>query len=162
MLAKSLSAIALACGLAAVLFVTARAQDAFVGTWVLDPAASTVPPGAAPTAGTLEIKNVGGGQFTAITETIVGGMVVRNEVTYAVDGKDYPFTYTPAMPGRPPTTQSIEQVNATLYKGSIKIGGQEMMTVMTEVSGDGKTLTQKAIGVGQLTGLSSTSVYRRE
>ena len=87
---------------------------------------------------------------------------VANEVTYAVDGKDYPFTYTPAMPGRPPTTQSIEQVNATLYKGSIKIGGQEMMTVTTEVSGDGKTLTQKATGVGQIAGLSSTSVYRRE
>ena len=32
----------------------------------------------------------------------------------------------------------------------------------TEVSGDGKTLTQKATGVGQIAGLSSTSVYRRE
>jgi hypothetical protein len=140
----------------------ASAQEACVGAWVLDPAASTVPPGAALTAGTLEIKNVGGGRFIAITETTAGGMVVRNEVTYAVDGRDYPFTYAPAIPGRPPTTQSIEQVNATLYKGSIKIGGQEMMTVTTEVSGNGKTLTQKATGVGQLAGLSSTSVYRRE
>jgi hypothetical protein len=91
-------------------------------------------------------------------------MVARNEITYAVDGKDYPFTYTPATPGKPPITQSFEQVNATLYKGSIKVGGQEMMmmTVTTEVSGDGKTLTQKATGVGQIAGLSSTSVYRRE
>jgi hypothetical protein len=162
MLAKSLAVVALTCVLVIGLLLTARAQDAFVGRWVLDPAASTAPPGSAPTAGTLEIKNVGGGQFTAITETTAGGMVVRNEVTYAVDGKDYPFTYTPATPGRPPTTQSIEQVNATLYKGSIKIGGQEMMTVTTEVSGDGRTLTQKATGVGQIAGLSSTSVYRRE
>jgi hypothetical protein len=162
-LTKGVSVGALLLGLGLAPFFSASAQDACVGTWVLDPAASAVPPGgAAPTAGTLEIKNVGGGQFTAITETTAGGMVVRNEVTYAVDGKDYPFTYTPAMPGRPPTTQSIEQVNATLYKGSIKIGGQEMMTVMTEVSGDGKTLTQKATGVGQIAGLSSTSVYRRE
>ena len=159
---RGISVGALLLGLVLAPFFPASAQEAFVGTWVLDPAASTTPPGTAPTAGTLEIKNVGGGQFTAITETTAGGMVVRNEVTYAVDGKDYPFTYTPAMPGRPPTTQSIEQVNATLYKGSIKIGGQEMMTVTTEVSGDGKTLTQKATGVGQIAGLSSTSVYRRE
>ena len=162
-LTRGVSVGALLLGLVLAPFFSASAQEAFVGTWVLDPAASTVPPGAALTAGTLEIKNVGGGRFIAITETTAGGMVVRNEVTYAVDGKDYPFTYTPAPPpGRPPTTQSIEQVNATLYKGSIKIGGQEMMTVTTEVSGNGKTLTQKATGVGQLAGLSSTSVYRRE
>ena len=151
---------ALLLGLVLAPFFSASAQEAFVGTWVLDPAASTAPPGAAPTAGTLEIKNVGGGQFTSISETTVGGMLVHTEITFAVDGKDYPFT--PATPGKPPNTQSIEQVNATLYKGSIKVGGQEMMTGTTDVSGDGKTLTQKATGVGQLAGLSSTSVYRRE
>ncbi len=153
---------ALLLGLVLAPFFSASAQEAFVGTWVLDPAASTAPPGSAPTAGTLEIKNVGGGQFTSISETTVGGMVVHVEITFAVDGKDYAFTATPAARGTPPNTQSIEQVNATLYKGSIKIGGQEMMTVTTEVSGDGKTLTQRATGVGQIAGLSSTSVYRRE
>jgi hypothetical protein len=158
-LTKGVSVGALLLGLVLAPFFSASAQEAFVGTWVLDPAASTAPPGGAPTAGTLEIKNVGGGQFTSISETTVGGMVMHAEITFAVDGRDYSFT---ATPGRPPTTQSIEQVNATLYKGSIKIGGQEMMTVTTEVSGDGKTLTQKATGVGQIAGLSSTSVYRRE
>ena len=163
-LTRGVSVGALVLGLVLAPFFSASAQEAFVGNWVLDPAASTVPAaGAAPTAGTMEMKNVGGGRFIAITETTAGGMVVRNEVTYAVDGKDYPFTYTPAPPpGTPPSTQSIEQVNATLYKGSIKIGGQEMMTVTTGVSDDGKTLTQKATGVGQIAGLSSTSVYRRE
>ena len=163
-LTRRVSVGALLLGLVLAPFFSASAQDACVGSWVYDPAASAVPPGgAAPTAGTLEIKNVGGGQFTAITETTAGGMVVRNEITYALDGKYYPFTYTPAPPpGTPPNTQSIEQVDATLYKISIKIGGQEMLTGTTEVSGDGKTLTQKATGVGQIAGLSSTSVYRRE
>jgi hypothetical protein len=162
-LTRGVSVGALLLGLVPAPFFSASAQEALVGTWVLDPAASTVPPGgAAPTAGTLELKNLGGGQFIAISQTTLGGMVVRNEITFAVDGKDYPFTYTPATPGRPPTTQSIEQVNATLYKGSLKIGGQEMMTLTTEVSGDGKTLTQKATGVGQIAGLSSMSVYRRK
>ena len=162
-LTRGVSGGALLLGLVLAPFFSASAQVAFVGTWVLDPAASTAPPGTAPTAGTLEIKNVGGGQFTYISETTVGGMVVHAEITFAVDGKDYPFTRTPAAPpGTPPITQSIEQVNATLYKISIKVGGQEMMTGTTEVSGDGKTLTQKATGVGQIAGLSSTSVYRRE
>ena len=162
-LTRGVSGGALLLGLVLAPFFSASAQEAFVGTWVLDTAASTAPPGTAPTAGTLEIKNVGGGQFTSITETTVGGMVVHAEITFALDGKDYPITRTPAAPpGTPPITQSIEQVNATLYKGSIKVGGQEMMTVTTEVSGDGKTLTQKATGVGQIAGLSSTSVHRRE
>ena len=158
---RGVSVGALLLGLVLAPFFSASAQEAFVGTWVLDPVASTAPPGTAPTAGTLEIKNVGGGQFTYISETTVGGMVVHAEITFALDAKDYPVTRTPAAPGTPPITQSIEQVNATLYKGSIKVGGQEMMTVTTEVSGDGKTLTQKATGVGQIAGLSSTSVYRR-
>ena len=162
-LTRGVSVGALLLGLVLAPFFAASAQEAFVGTWVLDTAASTAPPGTAPTAGTLEIKNVGGGQFTSITETTVGGMVVHAEITFALDGKDYPITRTPAAPpGTPPITQSIEQVNATLYKISIKVGGQEMMTVTTEVSGDGKTLTQKATGVGQIAGLSSTSVHRRE
>ena len=162
-LTRGVSVGALLLGLVLTPFFSASAQEPVVGTWVLDPAASTAPAGAAPTAGTLEIKNVGGGQFTSISETTVGGMVVHAEITFALDGKDYPITRTPAAPpGTPPITQSIEQVNATLYKGSIKVGGQEMMTVTTEVSGDGKTLTQKATGVGQIAGLSSTSVHRRE
>jgi hypothetical protein len=142
--------------------LSAQSQEAFVGSWVLDAAASTAPPGFAPTAGTLELKNAGGGRFTSVSETTVGGMVVQSEITFAVDGKDYPVTATPAAPGTPPITQSMEQVSATLYKSSIKSGGQELMTATTEISGDGKTLTQKATGVGQLTGLSSTSVYRRK
>jgi hypothetical protein len=140
----------------------AAAQEALVGSWVLDPAASTAPPGAAATAGTLELKNAGGGQFTSVSDTTAGGVVVHAEITYSVDGKDYPVTATPTAPGTPPITQSIEQVSATLYKSSIKVGGQEMLTATTEISGDGKTLTQKATGVVQAAGLSSTSVYRRK
>ena len=112
-LTKGVSVGALLLGLVLAPFFSVCAQEALVGTWVLDPAASTTPPGSsAPTAGTLEIKNVGGGQFIAITETTAGGMVARNEITYAVDGKDYPFTYTPATPGRPPTTHRAGQRDA--------------------------------------------------
>jgi hypothetical protein len=69
---------------------------------------------------------------------------------------------TPAAPGAPAITQSTERVSATVYKVSIKAGGQEMLTATTEISGDGKTLTQTATGVGQLAGLSTTTVFRRK
>ena len=58
-LTSGVSVGALLLGLVLAPFFSASAQEAFVGTWVLDPAASTVPstvpPGAAPTAGTLGI-----------------------------------------------------------------------------------------------------------
>ena len=139
----------------------ARAQEAFVGSWVLDAAVSAAPPGMAPTAGTLEIKDAGGGRFTSVSEVTMSGVVGRSEITFSVDGKDYPVTMTPATPGAAPITQSTEQVSATVYKASIKAGGQEMMTATIEISGDGNTLTQTATGVGQLAGLATT-VFRRK
>ncbi len=158
---RGVSVGALLLGLVLAPFFSASAQEAFVDTWVLDPAASTAPPGSAPTAGTLEIKNVGGGQFTSISETTGrNGRARRDHVCGRRQG--LPVRGDAGGAGTPASTQSIEQVNATLYKSSIKVRGQEMMTVTTEVSGDGKTLTQKATGVGQLAGLPSTSVYRRE
>jgi hypothetical protein len=161
-LTRCVSVVAVSLAVALAPLGPAAAQEAFVGGWVLDPAASTAPPGAAPTAGTLEIKNAGGGQFTSVSEMTMSGVVGRSEVTFAVDGKDYPVTMTPAAPGAPAITQSTERVSATVYKVSIKAGGQEMLTATTEISGDGKTLTQTATGVGQLAGLSTTTVFRRK
>jgi len=37
-----------------------------------------------------------------------------------------------------------------------------MATVMTEVSNDGKTLTQTTTGLGQFAALSSTVVFQRK
>jgi hypothetical protein len=138
------------------------AQDAFVGSWVLDPARSTAPPGLAPTAGTLDIANAGDGKFTSVSEASVGGVTGRSEITYAVDGNDYTTTSTPAVTGAPTVTQAIERVSATVYKMSVKANGQLIATALTEISGNGDTLTQTTTGVGQLAALSSTLVFRRK
>ena len=53
--------------LGVLLLGAADAQGAFVGTWVLDPASSTGQPGMSPTAGTLEIKDAGGGKYTSVS-----------------------------------------------------------------------------------------------
>ena len=139
----------------------AQAQDSLVGAWVLDPAKSNGPPGAVPTGGTVEVTAAGGGKYTSVSEISVGGVSGRSEVAYSVDGKDYAVTMTPAQPGVA-ITQSIERVSDTVYNSNVKLNGQLMMTVVTEISSDGKTVTQTTTGVGQFAALSSTTVFQRK
>jgi len=138
-----------------------HAQDALVGSWVLDPAKNEGTPGMMPTAGSATIAAAGGGKYTSASEVSVGGMTGRSEITYSVDGKDYAVTMTPPPPGAV-ITQSVERVSDTVWSSNLKVNGQLMATVVTEVSSDGKTLTQATTGVGQFAALSSTVVFNRK
>jgi hypothetical protein len=138
-----------------------QAQEGFVGSWVLDPANSKAPPGTMPTGGTLQITDAGEGKFTSVSEATLGGVTGRTEITYSVDGQDYPVTATPAQPGVT-ITQSVERVSDGVYKSSVKMNGQALATAVTELSGDGKTLTQTTTGLGQFAALSSTMVFQRK
>jgi hypothetical protein len=153
----------LCCGLLALASLgIAQAQEAFVGSWVLDPAAGKNAVAAmAPTAGTLEISNAGDGKFTSVSEVTVGGMTGQSEATYALDGKDHTIATTPAQPGVA-LTQSMERVSDTVCSSAIKLNGQLIATAVTELSADGKTLTQTTTGLGQFAALSSTVVFRRK
>lgn len=140
-----------------------QAQAEFVGSWVLDTERSTAPAGIpAPTAGTLEITDAGDGKFKSVSEATVNGTVGRSEVTFAVDGKDYETTSTPAPPGAPSVTQAVERVSDTVYKMTVKLNGQALATALTEISSDGQTLTQTTTGLGQFAALSSTTVFRKK
>jgi hypothetical protein len=154
--------VSLAFGLALAPFGSAPAQGAFVGSWVLDTASSTAAPGLLPTGGTLEITAAGGGKYKSVSEVAMGGVNGRSEVTYAIDGKDYAATATPAQPGAPPVTQSIDRVSDTVYETSVKVGGQAIATALNEISSDGSTLTLTTTGLGQYAALSSIMVFRRK
>jgi hypothetical protein len=158
--AKTLAALSFA--LAAASPSVVLAQDAFVGSWVLDTATSKGVPGVAPTAGTLEVTRAGDGKYAYVSEATVGGVTGRSEVTLAIDGQDYTTTSTPLPPGGPAITQAIERISDTVYKISVKLNGQLMATSLNEVSSDGKTLTQTTTGLGQAAALSSTLVFRRK
>ena len=56
----------------------------------------------------------------------------------------------------------MERVSDTVYKSSIKAGGQVIATALNELSSDGKTLTATTTGIGQFAALSSTMVFRRQ
>ena len=160
-LAKCLCAASLVFA-ALVPFRAVQAQAELVGSWVLDVASSTAPVGVAPIAGTLEVTDVGDGKFKSVTEATVNGVTGRSEVTFAVDGKDYETTSTPAPAGAPAVTQAVERVSDTAYKMTVKVDGQILATALTEISGDGKTLTQTTTGVGQYAALSNTTVFHRK
>ena len=144
-----------------VFFGAARAQDPLVGTWVLDPAKNQGPPGVVPTAGMATIAAAGDGQYTSVSEISIGGVTGRSEITYSIDGKDYAVTVTPAQPGAA-LTQSMERVSPSVWSSNVKLNGQLMATVVTELSSDGNTLTQATTGVGQFAALSSTLVFQRK
>jgi len=138
-----------------------QAQEVLVGSWVLDPAKSQGQPGLVPTAGTATVTAAGGGKYTSVSEVTVGGVTGHSEITYSVDGKDYAVTATPTQPGAA-ITQSLERVSDTLWSSNVKLNGQLMATVKTELSSDGNTLTQTTTGVGQFAALSSTVVFQRK
>ena len=159
-LIKALCVVSLALGtLAPSGFV--QAQDALVGSWVLDPAKNQGSPGMVPTAGTATVTAAGAGKYTSVSKVSVGGVTGGSEITYSVDGKDYAVTMTPAQPGAA-ITQSMERVSDTVWRSNLKLNGQLMATVVTEASSDGDTLTQTTTGVGQFAALSSTVVFKRK
>jgi hypothetical protein len=57
---------------------------------------------------------------------------------------------------------AIERVSDSVYKISVKVDGQLIATALSEISGDGNTLTQTTTGIGQFATLSSTMVFRRK
>jgi len=137
----------LACGLAVGLpgrAALAGDADAFLGSWGLNAAKSTLPQGAPQVAVTLTVSDAGGGKYKSVTETSVAGQAYKVEITFAIDGKDYAPVVTPAPPqGMPPTTQSYQKVSAKSFKSTIKVSGQVAATSTSEVSADGKVMTIK-------------------
>jgi len=116
--------------------------DAFLGTWTLNAAKSTLPQVGAQMDVTLTVSDAGGGKYKSVTEASVADQAYKVEITFAIDGKDYVPVVTPAPPGGTPAmSQSYERVSAKSYKSASKMNGQVLATSTSEVSADGKTMT---------------------
>jgi hypothetical protein len=107
----------------------------------------------------MVISNAGGGRCKTESSTQVAQATARVEVTYGVDGKDYPMVMEPASPV--PTTQSLEKVSASSYKATMKVNGQTVATMLNEVSADGNTLSVMTTGVGSLANSATVTVFDR-
>jgi hypothetical protein len=140
--------------------------DAFLGTWVLNAAKSTLPQGGPPIDLKLTVTDAGGGKYKSVTETSVAGQAYKVEITFAIDGKDYSPVVTPAPPGgTPPMSQSYEKVSAKAYKSQAKMNGQLVATSTSEVSADGKSMTvttNAAGGAGAAAGEVNKLVFDKK
>jgi hypothetical protein len=72
--------------------------DPLIGTWVLNGAKSTFPPGAQPQSMTLVVSDAGGGKLKSVSNITINGTTIQGEVTFAVDGQEYVPTSTPPPP----------------------------------------------------------------
>ena len=122
--------------------------DGFIGTWVLNAAKSTFPPGGQPDSMTIVVSDAGGGKLKSVSAITMSGFAVNGEVTFAVDGQDYVPTSTPPAPAGMAITQSSERVSDNAYKTSVKVNGEVMTTMLNELSADGQTLTVSSTGAG--------------
>lgn len=138
------------------------AEDPFIGTWVLNAAKSQFPPGAQPDSTTIVVSDAGDGMLKSVSDTSTGGLTIHGEVTFAVDGKDYTPVSTPPPPPGATVTQSSERIGERAYKTSIKMNGEVAVTMLSEVSVDGKTLTISSASAGAATGVTSVMVLDRK
>jgi hypothetical protein len=139
--------------------------DAFLGSWAMNPAKSSLPQGMPSIPVTLTVSDAGGGKYKSVTETTVAGQAYKVEITFAIDGKDYAPVVTPAPPGGTPAmSQSYERVSAKSYKSSSKLNGQVLATSTSEVSADGKTMTvtTSGAGAGATAGVVNTLVFDKK
>lgn len=139
--------------------LSAFAQEMrFVGTWVLDPAQSKAP--LVPSSSTVVISDVGGGKFKSVSDTAAGGQHVHSELTFAVDGRDYPLQTNPTPPAGVVITQSFSQLSATRYQTTLKLRGQEVASTLQELGSDGKTMKITSTA-GTNASMSTVLVYNR-
>lgn len=159
---KHLGAVVL--GLAWIVANPALAQEKFVGSWVLNAAKSEGPPGGVPPNVAVDISNAGGGMYKSVSVTTQAAGTTHSEITFGVDGKEYPTVTTPERPGVPPITQSFERVSDTSYKTTLRLGagGQVIATMLNELSDDGKSLKLTTTGVGPFVAMSNKLVFDRK
>ncbi|HXZ67517.1 MAG TPA: hypothetical protein VEH07_02910 [Alphaproteobacteria bacterium] len=133
----------------------AAPSSKFIGTWGLDLAGMPASP-PPPKSVTLVTSDVGGGKWKSTVETVgADGKTTKSEVTYAVDGKDYPASGDPnidsnAFTSPDPNTLVIAE----------KKGGKLVDTLTTKLSADGNTQNASTVSADMKT--TTTGVWKRK
>ena len=130
-------------------------QDAFVGTWAMDPDKSTFTPGPAPVERymTFEMSDKG---MMHLTKT--PGQLGSSNIVYTAkfDGKDYEIL------GSGLDTVSLKRVDGNTIERSGKESGKVSETAVLKVSPDGKTLNVTTKGNFRGTEYSSVQIFVRQ
>jgi hypothetical protein len=133
------------------------AADGFLGTWKLNEAKSTFPPGAAKN-NTVVYTAAGDSIKVTIDGVSLDGKPTHVEWTGKIDGKDYPSTGSPVDDARAYTKIDDHTLHIVIKKGGKEVGTAHIVT-----SADGKTRTVTATTPGaDGKKVTSTAVYDRQ
>ena len=139
-------------------FATVAANAApstkFLGAWSLD--MSGMPPSPPPPKSlTLTTTDAGGGKWKSTIETVgADGKTTKTEVTYAIDGKDYPVTGDPTMDSNAFTSPDPNTLVIVEKKG-----GKLVDTITSKLSADGNTQNASTVTPD---GKSTPGVWKRK
>jgi len=139
LLAPAILAIVSAAGGATI--AAAADPDPVIGTWQLNVAKSTFKPGPAFKSQVRTYSQSGQSIAVVIKTLHADGKETTTQVTYQLDGKDYPVTGNPDA-----DSNSVKQVDSNTAKFTLKKAGKVVSTGTRTVSKDGKTLTVKSKG----------------
>ena len=141
-------------GLAAV-SANAAPSAKFLGTWAMDmtgmPASPPPPKGI-----TLVTSDVGGGKWKSTVETVgADGKTTKSEVTYTVDGKDYPVTGDPTI-----DSNAFTSPDPNTLVIAEKKGGKLVDTLTSALSADGNTQNATTVSADNKT--TTKAVWKRK
>lgn len=114
------------------------ANDAFVGTWKINPAKSKFAPGTETKDETVIFEKVGDQWKRTATGTDPDGKPINDNSTVAWDGKDHPIEEGMSV--------AVNVLNDNALKFMIKRDGKFVMSGRLVISKDGKTMTAYAKG----------------
>jgi hypothetical protein len=121
---------------AGIVKVSAQANDARIGTWILNMAKSKYSPGPAPRSQTVKIEASGQGEKFTAEGVNADGTPTLTQYTANFDGKAYPLTGSQNA-----DKVSLKRIDARTTERTDKKGDTVVATVTRVVSQDGKTMT---------------------
>ena len=136
------------------------ADNTFLGTWKLNTAKSKFTGAPAPKSLTRTVTAAGNGAKYSFEGTAADGTAMSYSFTTNYDGKDVAITGS-GTPGGADTITLKRVGNKT--EGTLKKGGKEIGTAVSEVSKDGKMTTVKLKGkTADGKEFSTESVYDKQ
>ena len=136
----------------------AASSDPWVGTWQLDPAASTRAQASPYKRVTLTITSSGEDTLSVVYDMVgLRGGVTHLEWTGRFDGRDYPVQGSDTV-----MTNAYRRLDDRSYAIDVKVDGSPVASARASVSADGQTLMvtqQERDAQGRQ--VTSTATYRR-
>ena len=119
----------------------AAAPDPVIGTWQLNVSKSTFKGGPAFKSQVRTYSQSGQSIAVVIKTVHADGKEATTQVTYQLDGKEYPVKGNPDA-----DSNSVTQVDSNTANFALRKAGKVVQTGTRTVSKDGKTLTVKSKG----------------